>query len=137
MPMCTITGTTDALGTVTVTCPEYYEGRLQNIYVEYDPASPAGTDVTLYGVMEGVTPVVLPYLIVLNNNTDTMFFPRATCCDAAAALIFYDLTAPAPGARNQGEVSDCFYVHNQLRLAVAQGGAGNIITARFYFSDFK
>lgn len=124
--------TSDAAGNAAFVT-EYLEGRLQHIYIDYGVATPATTDVTITDDM-----TTAQFLQVLNNNTPTDYFPRALCVDNTGALIFYDLTAPAPGAVNQGEVRDCFYLSGAVNIAVAgMGIAGRTVTLYIFYSEFR
>ena len=62
------------------------EGFLLDVFIDYDAAAPATTDVTI------TDPVFGNLVVKSNNNTDCKLSPREPLCDAAAAATgLYDL----------------------------------------------
>lgn len=135
-----ITLTSDLAGGAVFLSNETLEGHLQNIYIEYGAGCPAPTTVTIDGLVD-VTPAAAPlainYLTVV-GNVNNMFFPRENCVDATNVLIYYDLGVTPPYVINQGEVRDCFYMSNPLRITIANLGApGLTVTVTLFYSDFR
>ena len=126
--------TSDAAGAATYTSPQYLEGLLQCIYIDYDPLAAAGTDVWVYDETQPVPAVGgITYLNVMNNNVDGAYFPRIDCCDNAGAAVFYD-----PLGAATTEVRDHYCMANPITILLAGiGAAGRTVTFWIYYSEYR
>lgn len=128
MPYVLVDQTTDAGGAATATT-EYIEGRVQQVYLDYQVGSAIGTTITITDTTTGSNIFTMP-----GANVNGLFHPREQCVDNANAAIYYDI-AGAPA--NQGEVRDCYYVSGSVDVVIA--GAGGIfnILVYIYYSEFR
>lgn len=126
--------TSDAAGAAIYTSPQYLEGLLQCIYIDYDPLAAAGTDVVVYDETQPVPAAGgITYLTVTNNNVDGAYFPRIDCCDNAGVAVFYDPLGVATT-----EVRDHYCMANPITITLAAiGAAGRTITVWIYYSEFR
>lgn len=93
-----------ATGTGSVTIPTH--GHIEYIYIDYHASAHANTDVT---VAYASTPPGGNILVVSNNKTDALYFPRASCVTNANGAITDSYTK--------------FPVAGNLSLAVADSTA--------------
>ena len=114
MNMLTLKATADAAGDGTKATTSSVHGSIKAVYVKYDAASAAGTDVTL-------TDSFGQAIVTLTNaNTTVMLYPRTAAQDNAGADLVYLSTDTAV-------VSTEFSFYGNLTLTIADQTAAKAV----------
>jgi hypothetical protein len=93
-------------------------GKVHAVYVKYNGCAEAGTDVTVTTLGTSPSVPAITILSIENNNTDSLYYPRAQVHTTAGAALTMDGTEI---------LTDKIAVQDKIKVTIAEADAGDTV----------